>query len=85
LAFRRSRKIAHEFGVYLVHMLVLVPLLTLMAEMPWFEHSRPLVRFAVTAPVMIVVCYSIATITLMTIEGPFIAIGRKLSSPLKTA
>jgi peptidoglycan/LPS O-acetylase OafA/YrhL len=63
-------------------MLILVPFLTLVEGMPWFEHSTPLARFAVVAPVMLVICYVLATITLVTVENPFIAIGRRLTAAM---
>ena len=70
-----------SYSVYLLHMLILVPVLTLVEAMPWFEDSTPMVRFAVVAPVMLVSCYALATITLMAIENPFIAVGRRLTAP----
>jgi peptidoglycan/LPS O-acetylase OafA/YrhL len=69
-----------SYSVYLLHMLILVPVLTLVEGMPWFEHSTPLVRFAVVAPVMLVTCYALATITLMAVENPFIAMGRRFTA-----
>jgi peptidoglycan/LPS O-acetylase OafA/YrhL len=70
-----------SYSVYLLHMLILVPFLTVVEAMPWFEHSTPSVRFAVVAPIMLVSCYALASITLMAIENPFIAMGRRLTAP----
>jgi peptidoglycan/LPS O-acetylase OafA/YrhL len=72
-----------SYSVYLLHMLLLVPLVSLLARMSWFEHLPPLARFGVTAPAMIIACYALASITLTTIENPFIAIGRKVTASRK--
>jgi peptidoglycan/LPS O-acetylase OafA/YrhL len=72
-----------SYSVYLLHMLLLVPLLSLLARMSWFEHLPPLARFGVAAPVMIITCYALASITLIAIENPLIAIGRKITASPK--
>jgi peptidoglycan/LPS O-acetylase OafA/YrhL len=69
-----------SYSVYLLHMLILVPFLTWVEGMPWFEHSSPSVRFALVAPVTLVTCYALATITLIAIENPFIALGRRFAA-----
>jgi peptidoglycan/LPS O-acetylase OafA/YrhL len=71
-----------SYSVYLLHMLILVPFLTMVEAKPWFEHSTPSVRFAVVAPVMLVTCYALASITLIAIENPFIAMGRRLTATM---
>ncbi len=73
-----------SYSVYLIHMLLLVPLLSLLTRMSWFEHLPPLARFGVTAPIMTVACYALASITLTAIENPFIAVGRRVTRRRRT-
>jgi len=69
-----------SYSVYLLHMLVLVPLLLMLMRFPEFEQARPLVRFAFVGPIMVILCFAIAGLTFKYIETPFIALGRKLTA-----
>jgi peptidoglycan/LPS O-acetylase OafA/YrhL len=66
-----------SYSVYLIHMLILVPLVSFLATMPRFAHAAPTSRFMFTAPLMIFLCYAFSSITLVLIENPFIEYGRK--------
>jgi peptidoglycan/LPS O-acetylase OafA/YrhL len=67
-----------SYSVYLIHMLVLIPVVSALAIVPWFGHAAALAKFAIVAPMMVVICYSLGSATLVLIENPFIAIGRKI-------
>jgi peptidoglycan/LPS O-acetylase OafA/YrhL len=67
-----------SYSVYLIHMLVLVPLVAALATMPWFGHATPLAKAAIVAPLMMVICYALGSATLVLIETPCIELGRKI-------
>jgi peptidoglycan/LPS O-acetylase OafA/YrhL len=67
-----------SYSVYLLHMLVVVPLLSVLAGEAWFNNSSALIQFVMVTPVVVIVTYSLASVTLVFVESPFIAIGRRL-------
>jgi peptidoglycan/LPS O-acetylase OafA/YrhL len=67
-----------SYSVYLLHMLVVVPLLSVLAGEAWFNNSSALIRFAMVTPVVVIVTYSLASVTLAFVETPFISIGRSI-------
>lgn len=73
-----------SYSVYLIHMLVLVPLVTWLARFGWFTHLQPLARFAAAAPLALIISYGLASITLVTIENPMIALGHRLARRWRT-
>jgi hypothetical protein len=57
---------------------MIVPLLSVLAREAWFNISSALIRFAMVTPVVVIVTYSLASVTLAFVETPFISIGRNI-------
>lgn len=73
-----------SYSVYLIHMLVIVPLVSLLSANPWFVSESPGWRFAIVAPTMIVICYLLASLTLKVVENPGIDLGRRIVNRWRT-
>ena len=74
-----------SYSIYLIHMLLLVPFVSILARYSWYLTLRPLERFSIVAPLTIIACYVLSSLTLWIIENPGIALGRRLlrrQSPL---
>jgi peptidoglycan/LPS O-acetylase OafA/YrhL len=69
-----------SYSIYLLHPLILYPLLYCLTRIPIFVAMSPLSRFAILAPILAVLCYATAFFTYRFIEIPFIAFGRTLIS-----
>jgi peptidoglycan/LPS O-acetylase OafA/YrhL len=69
-----------SYSVYLLHMLVLVPVFITLMKFPEFDQARPLVRFSIASPMVLVLCFAASELTFRFIEKPFIAVGRRLIS-----
>ncbi len=66
-----------SYGVYLIHLLVLIPILGLLSAR-YGQDLSSLGRFAIAAPVTIAMTYLIAAAMHAAIEMPGIAIGRRI-------
>lgn len=69
-----------SYSIYLIHMLVLVPVVTLLARLPWFVHVHPFARFGIVASVMLAICYSLASLIAVLVEKPGIVLGHRVAA-----
>jgi peptidoglycan/LPS O-acetylase OafA/YrhL len=65
-----------SYGVYLIHLLILIPLLNLLLTLQWFASSAVIVRFLVAASLVTVSTYLISWSLHKALERPGIEIGK---------
>ena len=70
-----------SFGIYLIHLFVVVPLVVKFNESNWFMSLSGDMRFVVVAAVSLPLVIFVALLLHEMVEKPMISIGKKLSAP----
>lgn len=65
-----------SYGLYLLHLFVLVPVVNMLWSQPWFAAQAANVRIATTAGVALPLALALAGLAHRFIEQPMIAVGR---------
>ncbi len=65
-----------SYAVYLVHILVMIPLLKLLCAFPWFVHQRSGLRFLLLTLVAGPPTYAVAWMLFQTLETRGIQLGK---------
>ena len=73
-----SRLADISYGLYLLHLLILIPLVALLVQYKWFMDMAPLMRFALVLPVVVIATVLGSTALHHGIEQPCIACGKRL-------
>lgn len=72
-----------SYSVYLIHMLIIVPVMTFLSRFDWFLQAPPMARFGVVAPVIVLTCYVLGTVLMVIVENPFIKLGHRIAARLR--
>ena len=71
-----------SYGVYLLHLLVLLPLAGYLSGSSNFVHLTAILRFGLIAAVLLPIVYGLAWVLHITVEQPGIALGKKVVTRL---
>jgi peptidoglycan/LPS O-acetylase OafA/YrhL len=72
-----------SYGAYLLHLLVMVPVLARLCEISWFVHQRSVVRFLILTMIAGPITYGLAWILFWAVETPGIRMGKILIDRLR--
>ena len=71
-----------SYGVYLLHLLVLIPVLSRLNTIPWYAQRPSPLRFLLLGMIVVPVTFSVAWILFRSIETPGIRLGKVLVNKL---
>ena len=67
-----------SYGVYLTHVLILLPVTAWFVQHPGFVHLAPMRRYTLLLITMVAIAYPVAFLIHKLIERPGIAVGKNL-------
>lgn len=71
-----------SYGVYLIHIFILIPLVRALQSTGWFLDLNGVWRFALVTVLVVPLALLLAKLTFEVIEKPFIKVGRKVANRL---
>jgi peptidoglycan/LPS O-acetylase OafA/YrhL len=74
-----------SYSIYLIHMLVLVPLLTMFSHMPWMLAASTPVRAIIASVAMLAICFPLSGLLYAYIEQPMIKVGRAVVRSMRAS
>lgn len=74
-----------SYSLYLIHMLVLVPLLTTFSYIPWMLDASTPVRAIIASCAMLAICFPLSGLLYAYIEQPMIKVGRAVVRSMRAS